>query len=360
MHFSGSPRKSAKLSRTSFRRRENYRMAKSERQSAQSHENLPHTISHPFQSLRNRFPHSAAASVPLLIWQDVIDGPERQTINLHQDFCSLYIVRKGRGNHVIDGTSYAISRGDVYAMVPGMFHYFVDCDSLAMDTLHFLPAIFDREALEALSTTSGFHSLFVTNSPGKAVSSEVPTGDRSEQRWLHLTPTQYSTLQAALAELHGEWRSGTLLGTLLTRGLFFRLLAQLSRFHAQNSGLGEQSVTTILSLPHSGMHEATVSAAVRYMEEHFRESLRVEQVAAAVFLSPDRFTEVFAQGMGRTPRDYLRHLRVEQAKMLLMTTDLPMARIAEESGFGEAAYFTRVVRAATGMTPSAYRHQSRK
>jgi two-component system response regulator YesN len=106
------------------------------------------------------------------------------------------------------------------------------------------------------------------------------------------------------------------------------------------------------------MHESTVAAAVRYMEEHYREPLRVEQVAASVFLSPDRFTEVFAQGMGRTPRDYLRHLRVEQAKMLLTTTDLPIARVAEASGFGEAAYFTRVVRAETGMTPSAYRQRS--
>jgi AraC family L-rhamnose operon regulatory protein RhaS len=319
---------------------------------------VPSTNYHRFQTLQNRFTATAAVTVPLLIWQDTISGPDRQPANHHLDFCSLYVVRKGRGNHVIDGTSYAISRGDVYAMSPGMFHYFEDCDSLITDTLHFLPSIFEGEALQALAETSGFHSLFVTDSPREMGRNAGAAADRREQKWLHLTPTQYSVVHAALAELHLEWQSETRLGALLTRGLFFRLLAQLSRFHAENSGRSPDSSTAVLPLPHAGVHESTVAAAVRYMEEHYREPLRVEQVAASVFLSPDRFTEVFAQGMGRTPRDYLRHLRVEQAKMLLTTTDLPIARVAEESGFGEAAYFTRVVRAETGMTPSAYRHRS--
>jgi AraC-like DNA-binding protein/mannose-6-phosphate isomerase-like protein (cupin superfamily) len=314
---------------------------------------------HRFQTLQNRYAETVTSSVPLLVWQDAISGPERQTANHHLDFCSLYVVRKGRGNHVIEGTAYAISRGDVYAMGPGMSHYFEHCDSLITDTLHFLPSLIDSEALNALSETSGFHSLFVSEPLGQSGSEAIFPRDRREQRWLHLTPTQYTTVQTALVELHQEWQAGTSLGALLTRGLFIRLLAQLSRFHAENSGRSPESKVTVFPSTYSGLHESTVAAAIRYMEEHYSEPLRVEQVAASVFLSPDRFTEVFAQGMGRTPRDYLRHLRVEQAKMLLATTDLPMAQIAEASGFGEAAYFTRVVRAATGMTPSAYRHQNR-
>ncbi len=319
----------------------------------------PPTVYHRFEILRNRFGSTAAATVPLLIWQDSIVGRERQITNHHHDFCSLYVVRKGRGSHVIDGTPYAISRGDVYAMVPGMYHYFEDCESLITDTLHFLPTICDDEGLQALSETSGFHSLFVTESLGKEAPSHDSPADRREQRWLHLTPTQHTMVQSALAELYAEWQSGTLLGSILTRGLFYRLLAQLSRFHAENTGRSPEDKTAIPPSAFAGAHESTLAAAIRYMEEHYREPLRVEQVAATVFLSADRFTEVFAQGMGRTPRDYLRHLRVEQAKMLLTSTDLPIARIAEASGFGEAAYFTRVVRATTGMTPSAYRIQSR-
>ena len=101
-----------------------------------------------------------------------------------------------------------------------------------------------------------------------------------------------------------------------------------------------------------------MAQAVRFMEGKFTEILRIEWVAAHVCLSPDRFTEVFAQHMGRTPSDYLRFLRVERAKLLLQSSGDSMAKIAEESGFGEAAHFSRVFRAATGMTPREFRRQS--
>ena len=107
--------------------------------------------------------------------------------------------------------------------------------------------------------------------------------------------------------------------------------------------------------PSSAPREATVAAAVRFLDAHFDEPLRVEQVAASVFLSPDRFTEVFARTMGRTPRDYIRHLRVERARLLLNTTSLSVSEVGRQAGFGEAAYFTRVFRAATGMTPREFR-----
>ena len=94
------------------------------------------------------------------------------------------------------------------------------------------------------------------------------------------------------------------------------------------------------------------------MDERFAEPLRVEQVAASVFLSPDRFTEVFARTMGRTPRDYIRHLRVERARRLLETTALSVSEVGQQAGFGEAAYFTRVFRAATGMTPTEFRKRA--
>ena len=63
--------------------------------------------------------------------------------------------------------------------------------------------------------------------------------------------------------------------------------------------------------------------------------------------------------MGRTPRDYLRHLRLERARALLAKTDEAVAEIGVQAGFGEPAYFTRVFHDATGMTPSAYRRRWR-
>ena len=84
----------------------------------------------------------------------------------------------------------------------------------------------------------------------------------------------------------------------------------------------------------------------------------VDELAFTANLSADRFTEVFASIMGRTPKEYIRHLRVERAKTLLGTTEATVAAVGLESGIGDAAYFTKVFRASTGLTPSEYRRQT--
>jgi AraC-like DNA-binding protein len=282
---------------------------------------------------------TAADRLPLVMWRDTIGPSEMEEAHRHHDFFSLYIVRQGRGTHVIDGIPYAVARGDVYAMGLGQTHWFVDCHSLTTDTLHFAPGVFDGPIWDVLTELPGFQWLFVD---------EPLRREASCGRWLHLTPERHAAVMDTLSELRSEWASGTGEGALLTRSLFLRLLIHLARDYARQ---GERPV------PPKRDHEATVAAAVRYLDLHFTEPLRIADIAARVFLSPDRFTEVFSQVMGRTPRDYLGHLRLERAKLLLRSTDRSVAEIGLESGFGDAAYFTRAFRAATGLPPRMFRQQ---
>ena len=296
---------------------------------------------HRFDEISAHRPRTAQA-LPLVVRHDTIHRGNELIANRHLDFFSLYFVRQGRGMHWIDGVPYGVARGDVYAMGLGMTHWFADCENLQTHTLHFSPAIFDGPTLNALTSTPGFYPLFVEEPLHRA---EKPG---QSGRWLHLSPESYAPVAEMLRELEEEWLSETPEGVLLTRGLFLRLLVTLARRYAcREPHPGD--------VPFSSASEATVSAAVRYLDEHFTESLRVEQVAASVFLSADRFTEVFARTMGRTPRDYIRHLRIERARVLLTTTDASISEVGQQSGFGEAAYFTRVFRAATGLAPRAYR-----
>ena len=287
-------------------------------------------------------PRTAADYLPLVMWQDRAGPPHIGGANRHHDFFSLYIVRQGRGTHVIDGVPYAVARGDVYAMGLGQTHWFADCDALITDTLHFAPHIFERQTLDVLTALRGFQSLFVE---------EPLRREQSGGRWLHLTPERHAAVSEALAELHTEWLSGTPEGALLTRALFLRLLIHLARDQA-HLGTRPSSLENTLETP--------VAAAVTYLDTHFAEPVRIADVAARVFLSADRFTEVFSRVMGRTPRDYLGHLRLERAKSLLRSTDLPIAAIGLESGFGDAPYFTRVFRAATSLTPTEFRRRRDK
>ncbi len=315
----------------------------------------PPVRTHRFADLAARWPRTAAASLPLVIYHDEIAAGDEPIANRHGDFFSLYFVRQGRGTHWIDGVPYGVARGDVYAMGLGMTHWFADCDRLATDTLHFAPDIFDAGTRDALAETPGFQSLFVEE-PLRRAASHGSFSHGGGGRWLHLTPDAYAPVAEMLGELRREWAAGTPDGTLLARGLFPRLLVHLARRYAEDHAPGADTAPPAVREP-SSTQEATVAAAVRFLDAHFAEPLRVEQVAASVFLSPDRFTEVFARTMGRTPRDYIRHLRVERARLLLATTGLSVSEVGLAAGFGEAAYFTRVFRAATGTTPREFRRR---
>ncbi len=300
---------------------------------------------HNFADLVASRRHTAAGrGLPLLIWTDTINKGQQEFANYHNDFYSLYIVQRGRGTHVIDGHSFGVARGDVYAMVPGMTHYFEGCHDMVTDTFHFSPSVFDAQTLDVLGESPGFHALFVGDTALRSANIPTPGG-----RWLHLSPAAHHQVGSAIDELRQEWDRGDATGTLLARGLFFRLLVLLSRtFIAALPDTSNWSPSTYTQ-------EATVSAALRIMEERFTDTVRVEEVARAVFLSPDRFTEVFAQSVGRTPRDYLRYLRVEKAKALLRSGELSMTQIARYSGFGDPAYFARAFKATVGTSPSDWK-----
>jgi AraC family L-rhamnose operon regulatory protein RhaS len=151
-----------------------------------------------------------------------------------------------------------------------------------------------------------------------------------------------------VTELRTEWESGAPAATLLVPGLFLRLLIHLSRCHAAQD-------VAVAPGKNASRHEATVATAVRYLDQHFAEPVRMEHVAATVFLSVDRFTDVFLATMGRTPFDYLRHLRLEHAKSLLLSSNGSIMEIAQQCGFHSAAHFSHMFRESVGLSPSTFR-----
>lgn len=292
-------------------------------------------------------PRTDIDALPLVIQTDHIHQQnDLEMTHRHLDFAALMIVRRGRGRHLLNGTAYGISRGDVYVMGQGTAHQWEEFEDLVIVSLYFSPQVFDAATLTALQETPGFLPLFVEEPLRHGAG-----GDG--ERWLHLTPDEHARIESEIAETTAEWKAGTPLGRLLARGLLLRLLAHLALIYTERQA--HLMSPSLAGGRPSGVRAATVAAALSYMEAHFTEAITIEEVAAAMFLSPAHFREVFAQVMGRAPRDYLRLLRVERARTLLATTDSPVTEIGLASGLGEAAYFARVFRAETGMTPREYR-----
>jgi AraC family transcriptional regulator len=96
---------------------------------------------------------------------------------------------------------------------------------------------------------------------------------------------------------------------------------------------------------------------IDHVEANIAEPLSLERLAAVAGLSRFHFSRAFQNAIGEGPSTYLARRRLELAKRLLRTSDLPHAEVARRAGLGGASHFAAVFKRHTGQTPSAYRRQ---
>jgi AraC family transcriptional regulator len=95
------------------------------------------------------------------------------------------------------------------------------------------------------------------------------------------------------------------------------------------------------------------------IHDRFAESLSIGEIAAAVGVHPVHLARAFRRQHGRTPGDYIRHLRIEFACRQLASSDIPMVQVALSAGFPAQSHFTKTFRRQMRMTPGEFRRHSR-
>ncbi len=100
----------------------------------------------------------------------------------------------------------------------------------------------------------------------------------------------------------------------------------------------------------------TGTAATRtWALEHLHRPLSLAELAAHARMSVRTFCRRFQHEVGMPPGRWLARQRVEHARSLLETTDLPVERIAAQAGFGTTAALRQHLAAVLGVSPTAYR-----
>lgn len=98
-----------------------------------------------------------------------------------------------------------------------------------------------------------------------------------------------------------------------------------------------------------------VRKALDYIEANYMLSISTEDIAAAAGIHVGHLHRIFPAEAGMNVGEYLTHLRIEKAKMLLMHTDISNASIATRIGLSSQQYFCRLFKKETGMSPQEYR-----
>lgn len=98
--------------------------------------------------------------------------------------------------------------------------------------------------------------------------------------------------------------------------------------------------------------------AVSYIQLNLKKDLTVGLLAKRANLNQDYFSRLFLQFTGERPLVYIHAKRIERAQYLIATTNLSYIQIAEETGFDNLPYFSKIFKKVTSLTPGEYRKRN--
>jgi len=102
-------------------------------------------------------------------------------------------------------------------------------------------------------------------------------------------------------------------------------------------------------------HKEDIDKVIHYIAENYMHEIHVDDFADIIHLSKYHFLKVFKQYIGTSPYEYLINYRINEAKILLKTTNLSISSTAASVGFLNESNFIKQFKRITHLTPLNYR-----
>ncbi len=262
-------------------------------------------------------------------------GGHEEDVDLHNhsDFSELVIVLNGNATHVLNTEASFIKKGNVFVIDGATAHAYKDPHDFKICNIMYRPEML-RAAGPDLRTSKGFQALFFLEPFYRNI--------QHYESKLNLSISSLEYVSSLISAMIEEYENKLQGYQTMLSSRFMELVVFLSRQYEKQ----EQGLQSNL------MHLAN---AISYIEDHFLESLALEEVAAKSGISVRHLNRIFQSYYQTTPFSYLQRLRLEHACALLKKTNLAITKISYESGFNDSNYFTRQFTKIYGMSPKAYR-----
>lgn len=102
-----------------------------------------------------------------------------------------------------------------------------------------------------------------------------------------------------------------------------------------------------------------VEDTINYVQAHLKDSISRETITRELHVSEGHISHLFRKETGFSLTEYITNMRIEKAKELLLRTNDSITEICEQIGYNYQAYFTKVFREKTGLSPYQYRKEKR-
>ncbi|CAG7651485.1 Arabinose operon regulatory protein [Paenibacillus solanacearum] len=105
----------------------------------------------------------------------------------------------------------------------------------------------------------------------------------------------------------------------------------------------------------STLTSSKLSAVLQYIDINLIKDMSIAELAEQVHHHPNYFIRFFKNHLGVTPMTYIYERRMEKAKQLIMSSDMPIGEVARATGFHDIFHFSKTFKKRLGVAPTEFR-----
>lgn len=255
------------------------------------------------------------------------------------DFLELTYVLDGEATHTVDGVSGTLRRGDYFLIDIRQTHSYdglPGVSALPVINIDFSPRYFDL----SLAAGDGFDAVLGTEiirfshirlkqSPAGLIFHD--SGGNVRERFMH-------AFNESRTRTNG-WRE-------MVRADAVNILITMLRQSSYSKA--------------PALHRTYVAYLTEYVDRHYAEQITLSELCRRMNYSLSHVSRGFRAETGKTFSGYLQQVRITQSCSLLKSSGMTVEEICEAVGYHNTAFFYRIFKEATGMTPLDFRRHANK
>ena len=253
----------------------------------------------------------------------------RQVMIHCHDCLEINLILNGTGHYLIEDQTYPIQENDIFIINNLEHHMAVHDGNLSMLVFVFAPQFVFNNPKE-------YEFLAPFFERGRLFSNTV---DKNSQL--------YPLMKEHLLTISKEYGAEEEGWELIVKANLLMFLAYLNRYYFSMDALSPDTMQT--------RGYSRIRNVIEYIHENFDRELTLTELAEQAAMGKSYFSSYFTKIMRLSVFDYIEHVRVSHAAMLLKTTTDSALEIALKSGFHSSSYFNRIFKKIMQTTPISYR-----
>jgi len=251
------------------------------------------------------------------------------------DFLEFSFVIDGEGSEAINGVRHEMVPGTFTFVLPYQVHELFTAPG---STLVLFNCMFGMEMLAESGKPEALFSLI----------------DRSgASPYIQLRGEEKEAMRRLIEDLYREFSGQEPWKHTMLQLRLKEILISFDRARTRSLPAGEHSAHRF----GSGARPGSVWEIIHYIHLNYQEDLKLSALAERFSMSVSRISEVIKETTGQNFLHFLHDLRIRHACSLLVSTEMSVAEIALEVGYGSYKTFSRVFHETKGMVPREYRKQ---